>query len=323
MLAVYDIKGQGLVRRDGLLPLNAESIWIDLLNPTKEEDNFVEKQLGISIPTRAETREIEASNRLYQETGAHYMTVFILYNAETLMPSTSNITFILSGNRLVTVRYCEPKSFPLFLARVEKGDLPCQTAGSIQMGLIESMIHRQADLIERIQDEVEKTAHAVFDIKNGEQTRGRGLDLLLRAAGKEGDITSRAQESAFSMDRLLTFFAHALKERGNDAALLQRVEIAHRDVHSLMEHMRFLTGRIAFLLDATLGMINIEQNTIIKIFSVASVALMPPTLIASIYGMNFKHMPELEFVWGYPAAVGLMVLSAVIPFVYFRRKGWF
>ena len=323
MLAVYDIQSQGLVRRDGMLPLKPESIWIDLLNPTKEEDLFVEKQLGISIPTRAESREIEASNRLYQETGAHYMTVFILYNAESLMPSTSNITFILSGNRLVTVRYSEPKAFPLFLARVEKGDLPCQTAASIMMGLIEAIIHRQADLIERIQDEVEKTAHAVFDIKNGEHTRGRGLDLLLRAAGKEGDITSRAQESAFSMDRLLTYFSHVLKERGNDAALLQRVEIAHRDVHSLMEHMRFLTGRIAFLLDATLGMINIEQNTIIKIFSVASVALMPPTLIASIYGMNFKNMPELEFVWGYPAAVGLMVLSAVIPFVYFRRKGWF
>ncbi len=323
MITTYDLQGSGLVKSDGQIQLKATSIWIDLLNPTKEEDHFVEKQLGISIPTRAETREIEASNRLYQETGAHYMTAFILFNAESLMPSTSNVTFILAGNRLVTVRYCEPKAFPLFLARVDKGDLTCQTAGAIMMGLVEAIIHRAADLIERIQDEVEKTAHAVFDIKNGDQTRGRGLDLLLRAAGKEGDITSRAQESAFSLDRLLTYFSHVLKERGNETVLLQRVEIAHRDVHSLMEHMRFLTGRIAFLLDATLGMINIEQNTIIKIFSVASVALMPPTLIASIYGMNFKFMPELEHPWGYPIAVAMMVLSAVIPFVYFRRKGWF
>lgn len=323
MITTYDLQGSGLVKSDGQIQLKATSIWIDLLNPTKEEDHFVEKQLGISIPTRAETREIEASNRLYQETGAHYMTAFILFNAESLMPSTSNVTFILAGNRLVTVRYCEPKAFPLFLARVDKGDLTCQTAGAIMMGLVEAIIHRAADLIERIQDEVEKTAHGVFDIKNGDQTRGRGLDLLLRAAGKEGDITSRAQESAFSLDRLLTYFSHVLKERGNETVLLQRVEIAHRDVHSLMEHMRFLTGRIAFLLDATLGMINIEQNTIIKIFSVASVALMPPTLIASIYGMNFKFMPELEHPWGYPIAVAMMVLSAVIPFVYFRRKGWF
>ena len=221
------------------------------------------------------------------------------------------------------LRYSEPKAFPLFLARVEKGDLPCQTAGSIMMGLVETIIHRAADLIERIQDEVEKTAHSVFEIKGADHSHGRGLDLLLRAAGKEGDITSRAQESAFSLDRMLTYFSHVLKERGNEAALLHRVEIAQRDVHSLIEHMRFLTGRISFLLDATLGMINIEQNTIIKIFSVASVALMPPTLIASIYGMNFKHMPELDWQWGYPAAIGLMILSAVIPFVYFRRKGWF
>ena len=323
MITTYSLAGTTLAKTEGMVPLKAEAIWVDLLNPTKLEDAFVEKQVGISIPTRAETREIEASNRLYQETGAHYMTAFILYNAEALTPSTSNLTFILAGHRLVTVRYSEPKAFPLFLARVEKGDLPCQTAGSIMMGLVETIIHRAADLIERIQDEVEKTAYSVFDIKDGERSRSRRLDLLLKAAGKEGDITSRAQESAFSLDRLLTYFSHALKERGNEAALLQRVEIAQRDVHSLIEHMRFLTSRISFLLDATLGMINIEQNTIIKIFSVASVALMPPTLIASIYGMNFKQMPELEWQWGYPAAVGLMVISAVIPFVYFRRKGWF
>ena len=323
MLITYDTQGQGLQRRDGISPLKPETIWIDLMDPTKEEDSFVEKQLGISIPTRAESREIEASSRLYQENGAHYMTAFILYKAESLMPSTSTLTFILVGNRLVTVRYSEPKAFPLFLARVEKGDLPCQSAGSIMMGLVETIIHRAADLIERIQDEVEKTAHDVFDIKGGEKTQSRRLDLMLKAAGKEGDVTSRAQESAFSLERLLTYFSHILKERGNEAPLLQRVEIAHRDVHSLMEHMRFLTGRIAFLLDATLGMINIEQNTIIKIFSVASVALMPPTLIASIYGMNFKNMPELDWHFGYPMAVALMVLSAVIPFFYFRRKGWF
>jgi magnesium transporter len=191
------------------------------------------------------------------------------------------------------------------------------------LGLIESLIHRQADLVERIQDEVEKTAHAIFEIKGGQQTRGRRLDTLLKAAGKEGDLTSRAQESAFSLDRLLTYLSGILKERGEDAKLLDRIVLAHRDVHSLMEHMRFLTARIAFLLDATLGMINYEQNNIIKIFSVASVALMPPTLIASIYGMNFKHMPELGWEFGYPMAIGLMVLSAILPFLYFRRKGWF
>ena len=148
------------------------------------------------------------------------------------------------------------------------------------------------------------------------------LRLGAKALPQLGQFRLRP-DSAFSLDRLLTYFSHVLKERGNEAPLLHRIEIAQRDVHSLMEHMRFLTGRIAFLLDATLGMINIEQNTIIKIFSIASVALMPPTLIASIYGMNFKHMPELAWPWGYPMAVSLMIVSAVVPFVYFRRKGWF
>ena len=323
MITSYSIQGGTLVRGEGAQALSASVVWIDLLNPIQEEDNVVERFIGAQIPTRAETREIEASNRLYQENGTAYMTAFILYNAEALMPSTSTLTFILAGQRLVTVRYSEPKAIPLFLARVEKGDLPCNSAAAVLIGLVESLIHRQADLIERIQDEVEKSAHAIFEIKGGLQTRGRRLDILLKAAGKEGDITSRAQESAFSIDRLLTFLTSVLTERGEDQRLIERAARAQRDVHSLMEHMRFLMGRIAFLLDATLGMISIEQNGIIKIFSVASVALMPPTLIASIYGMNFKRMPELDWWFGYPMAIGLMVISAIVPFLYFRRKGWF
>ncbi len=323
MLVLYDTQSQGLALRQGMVPIQPQTVRLDLLNPTAEEDAFVEQQLGISIPTRAESREIEASNRLYQENGAHYMTAFILYNAEALMPSTSTITFILAGSRLVTVRYSEPKAISLYLSRVEKGDLPCNSAPTILIGLVESIIHRAADLIERIQDDVEKNAQAVFAIKGGQQTRGRRLDLMLKAAGKEGDVTSRAQESAFSLERLLTYLGRVIKEQHDERHVLQRIETAHRDVHSLSEHMRFLSERIQFLLDATLGMINIEQNGIIKIFSVASGALMPPTLIASIYGMNFKHMPELEWISGYPMAIGLMIISALLPFAYFRRKGWF
>jgi magnesium transporter len=211
----------------------------------------------------------------------------------------------------------------MFLARVEKREVVCNSAPAIMVGLIETFVHRMADLIERVQDEVERTAHAVFDIKGGQQTRGRRLDALLRAAGKEGDIVSRAQESSFSLDRLLAYLATVLREQSADQSLAKRVKSAQRDVRSLIDHLRFLSERITFLLDATLGMINIEQNAIIKIFSVASVALMPPTLIASIYGMNFKHMPELDWPWGYPLALCVMVLSAALPFLYFRKKGWF
>jgi magnesium transporter len=322
MLIIYDHQGSGLAKREGMSPITEATVWIDLLNPTPEEDAFVEKALGLDIPTRAEMREIEASNRLYQENGAHFMTAYIVYNVEAPSPQTTALTFILAGKRLVTVRYAEPKAFPLFLQRVEKGDLACNSAPAITIGLIEAIIHREADLIERIQDEVDRTAPIIFEIKGGQQTRGRRLETILKAVGKQGDTNARAQESALSLDRLLTYFTHATRERKDDAHILNRIEVAHRDVGSLMEHMRFLSQRIAFLLDATLGMISTEQNQIIKLFSVAAVMMMPPTLIASIYGMNFKHMPELNWEWGYPAAVCAMVISAVIPFIYFRRKGW-
>ncbi|MET0567955.1 MAG: magnesium transporter CorA family protein [Hyphomicrobiaceae bacterium] len=322
MITLYDTKGSVLARREGQEPVSSDTVWLDLLNPTSEEDAYVEKQLGIAIPTRAEMREIEVSNRLYQENGAHFMTAFIVYNLDAPTPATSTLTFILAGNRLVTVRYAEPKAFPFFLSRVEKEALPCSTAAAIAIGLLETIVHRQADLVERIQDEVERTAHGIFEIKGGKQTRNRRLDLLLKAIGKEGDITSRAQESAVSLDRVMTFFAKAVRDRNDDAYILQRIDTTHRDIASLMEHMRFLTNRIMFLLDATLGMINIEQNQTIKIFSVLAVVLLPPTLVGTIYGMNFKHMPELDWVLGYPWALGLMVISAVLPFVYFRRRGW-
>jgi magnesium transporter len=322
MLMTYDHQGTGLAKRDGMSPISEATVWIDLLNPTPEEDKFVEAALGIAIPTRAEMREIEASNRLYQENGAYFMTAFIVYNIEQPTPQTTSLTFILTGKHLVTVRYAEPKAFPLFLTRVEKGDLACNSAPAIMIGLLEAIIHREADLIERIQDEVDRTAPIIFEIKGGQNTRSKRLDVLLKAVGKQGDTNARAQESALSLDRVLTYFAHATRERKDNSQIGTRIDVAHRDVNSLMEHMRFLSNRVAFLLDATLGMITTEQNQIIKLFSVAAVMMMPPTLIASVYGMNFKNMPELSWEWGYPLAILGMIVSAIIPFIYFRRKGW-
>jgi magnesium transporter len=323
MLTIYDTTlGTNLSRREGLLPVTETTVWLDLLNPTPEEDAYVEKALGISVPTRAEMRGIEASNRLYSEAGTHYMTAFVVYDVEAPQPKTTALTFILADKRLVTVRYAEPKAFPLFLARVEKGDAGCNSAPAILVGLIESIIHREAELIERIQDEVDRTAPLIFDSKGGQSTRAKRLETTLKMVGREGDITARAQESALSLDRVLSFFAGVAKTRGDDEQVHNRISSCHRDIHSLMEHMRFLSQRVAFLLDATLGVISTEQNKIIKLFSVVSVMLMPPTLVASIYGMNFKKMPELEWVAGYPYAIALMVVSAVVPYLYFRRKGW-
>jgi magnesium transporter len=322
MITVYDSVGGKLVTRSEIGNLASGSVWIDLANPAEDEDKTIEQALGIEIPTRSEMREIEASNRFYTENGAYYMTSIIVHNSSQDVPLTSVITFILSGSRLVTVRYADPRAFPLYVARAAKGDPACASGPGIMIGLIEMLIEREADLIERVQDQVERMAPIVFGQNGSQHSRDRRLDVLLKTVGKEGDVTARAQESAMSIHRLLLYFANAVRERKDDKRIMARIESANHDITSLMESLRFLSSRTGFLLDATLGMISTEQNQIIKLFSVMAVMLMPPTLVASIYGMNFKYMPELAETWGYPVALVLMFVSGLVPFLYFRKKGW-
>jgi magnesium transporter len=322
MITVYDAAGAKLKPRGDAGNLST-CVWIDLQNPAEDEDKAIEQALGIEVPTRSEMREIEASNRFYTENGAYYMTGVILHNSSQDVPLTSVITFILTGTQLVTVRYADPRAFPLYVARAAKGDSACVTGAGVMIGLIEMLIEREADLIERIQDEVERMAPVVFGQKGvGQPSRNRRLDVLLKTIGREGDVTARAQESAMSVHRLVLFFANAVRERKDDKRILARIEAAGHDIMSLMESLRFLSARTTFLLEATLGMISNEQNQIIKLFSVMAVMLMPPTLVASIYGMNFRHMPELDWSIGYPAALGLMFVSGLVPYLYFRKKGW-
>lgn len=321
MITFYDRSGTCMSRRTAGEVTDA-TIWIDLLNPAPEEEQIVERALGLDVPTRAEMREIEVSNRFYTESGAHFMTALLMQAVEGETPIISNVTFVLIGQRLVTVRYVQPKAFPVFAERAAKGDPQCTSGPEVLVGLLETIVQRQADHIERIQDEVETIAPQIFGQKSAGGVRGRRLDVLLRTVGRAGDLTSRAQESAVSVNRTLNYFADAARTRGDDNGLLARIDSAARDVTSLVEHLRSLSGRTAFLLDATLGSISNEQNQIIKLFSVMAVMLMPPTLVASVYGMNFQNMPEIHWTFGYPMALGMMFVSALIPFLYFRHKGW-
>ena len=324
MLTVHDAVDGRLSRNMTDDVAGARSVWIDLLNPTDAEEAKVETSLGIDVPTRSEMREIEASNRFYTENGVVYMTAIVLHQSNGGTPTISPITFVLADKRLITVRYAEPKAFELYVARTNKLGNPCSSGPEVMMGLVEMLIEREADLIERVQDDIETMAPQVFGQKGAEQqSRPRRLDVLLRSVGKAGDVVGRAQESATSINRLLLYAAGALRARKVDPAVLERVDSASADIASLVESLRFLSTRAAFLLDATLGMISTEQNQIIKLFSVMAVVLMPPTLIASIYGMNFKLMPELEWAYGYPAALALMVIAAIGPYLYFRSRGWF
>jgi len=324
MLTVYDAAEGVLIKREGLDPISPGAVWIDLLNPTKDEDLLVEQSLAISVPTREEMSEIEASSRLYQEGGGYYMTAIVLHQPDLPFepPVATPITFILAGHRLITVRYAEPRSISMFLSRAQKKDAACMNGAAVMVGLLEAIIDREADRVERVQGEVDKLAQAIFSGKKGERTRTRRFDVMIQMIGREGELTSRSRECLLTLDRLLTYLAHAMTERGDEKALRARVKTAGRDVLSLADHVGYLSTKITFLLEATLGMINNEQNTIIKIFSVLAVALMPPTLVGTVYGMNFKHIPELDWLWGYPFALGLMVFSAVLPWLYFKHKGW-
>lgn len=312
----------GRLAKDERAEVHEETVWIDLIDPSQDEDARIEKALGIDIPTRAEAREIEASSRLYRENGIPYMTAYIVYNVESENPDGATLTFILAGNRLITIRYHEPRAFPIYAARAAKGDFECGNAPHILMGILETIIDREADRIERSQDEIEAIARGIFRGTRDDPSYSRHLDRVLRNIGRQGDITARLEESAFSLERLLTFLSVYLQEQGGCADVLARIKIARRDVRSLAEQMRFLMDRTTFLLDATLGAISIEQNKSMKIFSVLAVTLMPPTLIAAIYGMNFKSMPELEWTYGYPAAIIAMLLAGIVPYLVFRWRGW-
>ena len=300
----------------------AAAIWFDLVNPSRDEERRLEGIIGVPIPTREEMAEIEVSSRLYFERGAHYMTANILYAVDSPEPQGTAMTFILSGTQLTTVRYAEPRAVRLFLNRANAGDTSCDTPVAIMVGLLEAIIDREADLIERLQVETEKIAQNIFDMKGGQKSRNARFDITLRQVGRVGEISARVRESLLSIGRVITYLSQVVVLRQDDETIRQRLRTEEKDVQSLSDHIQYLSNRINFMLDATLGMATIEQNQIIKLFSVAAVMLMPPTLIASIYGMNFKHMPELNWVWGYPWALGLMVLSAVLPWLFFKRKGW-
>lgn len=306
-----------LVRHDGSAPHPDEAtpVWIDLLDPSPAEVRQIEASLGIDVPSREEMQEIEASSRLYEEDGALFMTISVLHKATTDAPESSAVTFILSRNTLVTLRYADPLPFQALARKIERGPgLGGGSAETLLMNLLEQIVDRLADIMEACVAELETISRQVFG-----EDGARDYKAVLRRVGHVGDLATKAKDSLLSLNRMVVFLTSQTRI-GKEPRT--RLKTLSRDVLSITEHATFVAGKVTFLLDATLGLINIEQNNIIKIFSVAAVTFLPPTLIASIYGMNFTVMPELGWPFGYPLALGLMALSAVLPFWYFKRKGW-
>jgi magnesium transporter len=324
MLAAYVPNGHSLERRDIVsgdeVPDNA--VWLDLVNPAPGEDKLIERLLGIAVPTREEMQEIEVSSRLYVENHARYMTATLMCNSDTATPKTTAVTFILSGHRLVTVRYDDPRPFMIVGNKLARNCPANVTGETVLIDLLDAVIDRAADILERIGLEVDRVSHDIFEPDNAASGQALSYKDILKAIGSKGDLTSKVRESLVSIGRLLLFLANEAEGMRWHKDVRLQLQANQRDVLSLSDHATYLTNKITFLLDAMLGVVTIEQNNIIKIFSIAAVALMPPTLIASIYGMNFKHMPELEWTFGYPYAVGLMICSAILPFVIFKWKKW-
>jgi len=300
----------------------ANGLWIDLLDPSPEERQTVDNALGMELPTRADMEEIEISSRLYSEDGGLFMTALILANSGTEKPVADVVTFVLAREKLITIRYINPQPFITFEARCGRSMIGANKAENALMALIDVIIDRLADILERAGSEIEGISHEIFDSTRGNQPiTSRDFQKILRALGRKHDLSSKIRDSLLSLSRMLAFLAQAMDTQTNHD-VLAHVKTLTRDVQSLQDHSSYMGTKLSYLLDATLGLINIDQNNIIKIMSVAAMVFLPPTLIASVYGMNFKAMPELDWAAGYPLSLVLMVVSAVVPYLWFKRKGW-
>ncbi|MBV8167252.1 MAG: magnesium transporter CorA family protein [Alphaproteobacteria bacterium] len=297
------------------------AVWYDLIEPSPAEIRGVEQSLGIELPRREEMQEIEISSRLYQDGPALFMTTTVMSQAETPQPTSDAITFVVTPSALVTLRYSQPLAFTNFSNWVQRTPSACGASDMALMGLMEAIVDRAADVLERTSIEIDTIARGVFETRATSGVHGGTLQDALKGIGRHGTLISGISESLLSLSRANAFFSTSASTWLHKESKT-RVKTLDRDIRSLHDHGTFLAQKVNFLLDATLGLINIEQNNIIKIFSVAAVAFLPPTLIASIYGMNFKEFPELNWIYGYPFALALMVLSAALPFYYFRRRGW-
>jgi magnesium transporter len=323
MLSAFVPQPQGLARlelRSGAA-IPGESVWLDLLEPTPSEEKQVEGFLSIDVPTRDEMREIEASNRLYEEDGSLYMTATVVTKLDSDLPESTQITFILSATKLVTNRYVDPLPFRRFVAYAERHPTSCNNPPAVLAGLLESIINRVADVIERVATDLDAASGEVFSASRRRQGAMRDFRKVLERLGQNGELVSKARESLVSLGRLLTFVQQSTAVPISDD-VRARLRTLSRDVLAMSDHASFLGTKVSFILDATLGLINIDQNNILKIFSVVTVFLLPPSVIGAVFGMNFSKMPWLHQPWGFWAAMGVMLLSAVGPFVFFKRKGW-
>jgi magnesium transporter len=301
-----------------------DAAWIDLEEPTREEEALVERCIQVNVPTQDEMAEIEPSSRLYEKNGALYMTISTLRGVDEAHPTSTPIGFVLAGNRLVTIRYATPKPVRTFENHARRDPELVRDGPTALVRLLDAIIDRLADEIERVSATMEQLSQEIFQEQQDERRiPAAKLTGLLTRIGRTQTLLSKIRYTAVSTLRMLSFLSGSnLVHEQEQAELRHHVTSLTTDVTSLSEHASFLTDSLQFLLDASLGLISIEQNAAMKLFSWAAIIFLPPTLIAGIFGMNFHYMPELSWRYGYPISLALMLASAVGPYLYFKRRGW-
>jgi len=308
--------------------LPADVVWIDVLNADAAEVAFIERTTGLHVPTLTELSEIETSSRLRVEKGALYLSTPLVYRTELDEPITTSVGFVLRRELLITIRFADVKVFGNFAETAAKPDLVHHSSAGAFAGLLGAIVDRMADGLEGIGAELDGVSKRVF--RNGATRTAVHLrparedaDLreILRKVGRAGDLTAKIRDSLLGLGRIVPY----VMSIGADwlpAEVKPQLETVRSDIVSLNDYDAHLTNNVQLLLDATLGLINIEQNNIIKVLTIVSVVGVPPTLVASMYGMNFRHMPELDWAWGYPYGLLLIALSAILPLLWFKLRGW-
>lgn len=324
MLTIYRDVG-GVLKADHSLDPPEHIVWIDLLNATEQEKAAVEARLHLRIPSMEALNEIESSSRLVVQDGTIYLSMPVVAQGDTADPFLSPVGFILSAALLVTVRFAELPIFPTVADKIA-GEGALRTSTGIFTALMEALVDRGADVLERLGSELDRVSRAVF---RGDPNKVRhsvrsnaALRQTLSTVGRIGDRLSQARDVFLGVGRIVSFVV-GLPHDWIIPAFETRLTAVAKDIASLNDYEAHLSAKVQFLLDAVLGFITIEQNDLFKVLTIVSVVGIPPTLVAGIYGMNFRFMPELSWPWGYPFGLGVIVLSALVPLIWLRLRGWF
>lgn len=322
MMTVYGVRDGKLVRLDDAEP-GPDAVWIDLCEPTAEEEAEVERLLGAEVPTRQEMAEIEESARLYREGATLVVTATTIEGVTAGHPTRTPVTFVLGERHLVTVRYGNPLPFRNFEAKWARQPEARPTADLIFVALVDSIVARSADVLESVAADLNAVSVHLFVETGPRKAKKVEVDLheVLMRLGRRNMTVAVLRESLLSLTLLVPYVRQAAEHRLQPETG-PRLKQLERDLRSLTAYEGQLTAEIVYLQDATLGLINLAQNRVIKVFSIAAVLFLPPTLVGTIYGMNFTRMPELDWAFGYPAALLIMVMSAGVSFWWFQRKGW-